>query len=77
VTIILDDNSLNKTCFPKKTKCQKFILYREFNFLEVVVMFECDNEDDVGGEDLDAKILVCYIHKKGIKLDVVLKMIFL
>jgi hypothetical protein len=40
-------------------------------------MFECDNEYDVGGEDLDAKILVCYIHKKGIKLDVVLKMIFL
>jgi hypothetical protein len=39
-------------------------------------MFECDNEDNVGGEDLDAKILVCYIHKKGIKLDVVLKMIF-
>ena len=41
MTIILDDDSSNKTFFPKKTGCQKSVLFsiiQEMNFLWVAVM---------------------------------------
>jgi len=35
-----------------------------------------DRKDDVEGEDLDPKFLICDVRANGIKLDVVLKVYF-
>jgi hypothetical protein len=36
-----------------------------------------DRKDDAEGEDLDPKFLICDVRANGIKLDVVLEVIFL